>query len=290
MNYKLICLFLIFALSCKKDIKTVPIAPTDKRSVAIIYKGKIEIYKSNLNEFETVPGIDSGVAKIAVDSSFTKIAYKSDSSNIKIVEISSGNLLEEIQNTKYAKDFHFHKATNRFYYLSNNDFIIAQHDSVPFMNNNLTNLTGFSSTSFINAFIIRNTVVVVDANTFHLAYFVNDGTGVVDQFIDTNPSPFDFVVVNEYQKFTWLDVIFHSFGGLHPKLSNHYGDKTTGVYTSFVVEVRNGFKISVDDDNHKITLINSLGNETSKQFDNYYFTGLAFKHPRIQINKRKKSR
>ena len=276
MNYKLLCLLFILALSCKKDIKTVPTATPDKRSFAIIYKGKIEIYKSNLNEVETIPGIDSGVAKIAVDSSFTKLAYKSDSSNIKIVEISSGNLLEEIQNTKYVKDFHFHTATNSFYYISNNDFIIAPHDSVPFMNSNLTNLTGFSSTSFINAFIVRNTVVVIDANTFHLSYFVNDGTGVVDQFINNNPSPFNFAVINEYKNFAWLDVIFHDFGGLHPKLSNHYGDKTAGDYTNFIVEVRNGFKISVDDDNHKITLINQVGNETYKQFDNYYFTGVAY--------------
>ncbi len=270
-------LFFIISLGCKKETKQIQTTTTSigKRSFAIIYYGKIEVYKSNLNSIEYVPGADSGVSQIAVDSGFTKIAYKTDSSNIKIVDIATGNVLEEIQDTKYAKDFHFHKTTNAFYYLSNSDIIIAPHDNMPFMNKSLSSITGFVSNSYTNIFIIRNSIVVIDANQSHIAYFVNDGTGVVDNIISNNTYQHNFVVINEYNNLAWLDVIFHDVSGQQPKLSNHYGNKTAGDENFFVAQVANGNKITIDDGNNKIEMSNSLG-ITSKQFNNFYLTDMAF--------------
>jgi hypothetical protein len=268
--------FLVFNSACSHKPTPVIRIPIAKRSVAIIYNGSVQVFKDDPNNPESIPGVGSGVTKIAVDASFEKMAYQKAGSNIKIVNIANGSLLEEIQNSQNAKDFHFQKLYNELYYLSNTDKIIYTKSNMPFANVDLNNLSGGSTAIFTNAIIGNNNILMIESNLSRITYTLHNGSNVIDRLSSFEYNNYNFVVVKQINEFNTFDVLFHDLSSPYTVLENYFGISSINYKTSFKATVANDYTIDINDNSSSFTIINNSGVKSFNGFDDNLFTGIAF--------------
>jgi hypothetical protein len=181
-----------------------------KRSIAFIYDRRVEVLRSTATNFDSMPDIGSGVTMIAVDAKFEKMAYKKNGDNIKIVNITTGALLKEIPNTINAKNFHFEKSTNIFYYLSALNEINVPKGILPFANKNLAKITGSFSTGFKDAIIDKYKILVINASLDSNSYYLNDTLNNLDYQSSFGFFISDFVTVNNDVNYPNLGAILYT--------------------------------------------------------------------------------